>query len=65
MALIMKNACESCTKTLAPHEVAYICIHECTFCPACTKEMTFVCPNCSGELVKRPCGIDAQSNCSL
>ncbi|MGH9821468.1 MAG: DUF1272 domain-containing protein, partial [Pyrinomonadaceae bacterium] len=31
-----------------------ICTYECTFCAACTKEMNAVCPNCGGELVRRP-----------
>ncbi|WP_425414774.1 DUF1272 domain-containing protein [Peribacillus kribbensis] len=33
---------------------AYICTYECTYCPGCSEEMELVCPNCGGELVKRP-----------
>ncbi len=34
-------------------EVAFICIHECTFCPNCAAEHS-TCPNCGCELVIRP-----------
>ncbi|WP_249652139.1 DUF1272 domain-containing protein, partial [Lysinibacillus sp. D4A1_S13] len=27
---------------------------ECTFCVPCTEERHNVCPNCGGELVRRP-----------
>ncbi|WP_235715062.1 DUF1272 domain-containing protein [Halalkalibacter akibai] len=33
---------------------AYICTHECTFCEPCTEKMSHICPNCGGELVRRP-----------
>jgi hypothetical protein len=39
---------------LALSDEAYICTFECTFCPACTRAMAEVCPNCGGELVRRP-----------
>ncbi|HIF52101.1 MAG TPA: DUF1272 domain-containing protein [Thiotrichaceae bacterium] len=32
----------------------FICSYECTFCESCTTEMNFICPNCSGDLVRRP-----------
>ncbi len=53
--LEMKPACETCGKDL-PHEAhAYICSYECTFCPPCTESThKHTCPNCGGELVKRP-----------
>lgn len=54
MALAMKGACERCQSRLDPRGEAYICIFECTFCPACAKALESVCPNCSGELVRRP-----------
>ena len=54
MALEMKKACEKCGGALADHDVAYICSYECTFCANCTKAMAAVCPNCGGELVRRP-----------
>ena len=51
MGLQMKNRCERCEVEV--HGTAYICVHECTFCKDCTLEMSAICPNCSGELVKR------------
>ena len=54
MALEMRSSCEKCGKALAPQSEAYICVFECTFCDACTQEMSAVCPNCGGELVRRP-----------
>ena len=33
---------------------AFICSHECTFCGDCATALEHVCPNCSGELVRRP-----------
>jgi uncharacterized protein len=39
---------------LAPGDEAYICTFECTFCPGCTTAMESVCPNCGGELARRP-----------
>lgn len=54
MALTMKPECEKC-KTGLPHEaVAWICSYECTFCEPCTLQMKNICPNCSGELIRRP-----------
>ncbi|MGZ4107892.1 MAG: DUF1272 domain-containing protein [Tumebacillaceae bacterium] len=54
MALEMRNECERCTTTLEDQSEAYICVFECTFCAPCTEGMDHVCPNCGGELVKRP-----------
>lgn len=54
MALEMKKACQKCETELKDHLYAYICVYECTFCTECTKEMKHNCPNCGGELVKRP-----------
>jgi len=50
----MKPACERCAAPLTPAAEALICSYECTFCPACGREMAGVCPNCGGELVARP-----------
>jgi hypothetical protein len=52
--LEMRGTCERCGHELAPDAEAMICVYECTFCPACTEAMSGVCPNCSGELVRRP-----------
>jgi hypothetical protein len=54
MALELKSRCEKCGVTLAPSGVAYICSYECTFCASCAEQMDAVCPNCGGELVRRP-----------
>jgi hypothetical protein len=42
------------TNFYRPKDGAFICSYECTFCPACTDEMKSVCPNCGGELLRRP-----------
>lgn len=54
MALEMKSACERCQAQLDPQGDADICSFECTFCPACAKALDGTCPNCGGELVRRP-----------
>jgi hypothetical protein len=54
MALEMKDRCEKCSKLLAGDSAAWICVYECTFCPECTEWMQNLCPNCGGELVRRP-----------
>ena len=54
MALEMKAACERCNAALDPQALAAICTYECTFCQNCAKAMEQVCPNCGGELVRRP-----------
>lgn len=52
--LEMRGTCERCGRSLPADAAALICVHECTFCPECTEAMDGVCPNCSGELVRRP-----------
>ena len=54
MALLMKSECEKCGRELEPQGEAYICSYECTFCRNCSNAMKSVCPNCGGELVRRP-----------
>jgi len=54
MALEMRQVCEKCGNGLEATGEAYICTFECTFCAGCTEEMNSVCPNCGGELVRRP-----------
>jgi len=54
MALEMRTACERCDRPLTHADDARICSYECTFCPACADAMEAVCPNCGGELVRRP-----------
>jgi hypothetical protein len=54
MALQMKAACEKCDHSLPVDQEAYICSYECTFCAVCAQAMASTCPNCGGELVRRP-----------
>lgn len=55
MALEMKGKCEKCFEPLGNvNAIAFICSYECTFCEACIKQLKYICPNCSGELVRRP-----------
>ena len=54
MALEMRTRCEKCEAAIAPTDEAFICSYECTFCTRCTEAMRQVCPNCGGELVRRP-----------
>jgi uncharacterized protein len=54
MALEMRASCERCGASLTPDGEAYICSFECTFCRGCSDSMRFVCPNCRGDLVRRP-----------
>ncbi len=54
--LALRPNCECCNKDLSPAAMdAMICSFECTFCAACASEkLNGICPNCGGELVKRP-----------
>jgi hypothetical protein len=54
MALEMRRSCEKCNRSLSAQGEAHICSYECTFCGPCTEAMNRVCPNCGGELVRRP-----------
>jgi hypothetical protein len=53
--LEMRDKCEKCETPLSPASAdARICSFECTFCASCATEMSDKCPNCGGELVRRP-----------
>ena len=55
--LKLKPNCECCGRDLPPGTAdARICSFECTFCHDCaaTRLPGGRCPNCDGELVKRP-----------
>ena len=54
--LELRPNCECCDKDLPPDSRdAVICTFECTFCTGCAeKVLDGVCPNCGGDLVKRP-----------
>ena len=54
--LELRPNCECCNRNLAPDtREAMICTFECTFCQSCAEtKLGFVCPNCGGDLVRRP-----------
>jgi uncharacterized protein len=54
--LKLKPNCECCNRDLPPHSLeARMCSFECTFCRTCADMLLHgVCPNCGGELVRRP-----------
>ncbi len=54
--LELRPNCECCDKDLPPESrEAMICTFECTFCVECaTDVLAGTCPNCGGELVRRP-----------
>ena len=54
MALEMRDSCERCGIVLTPNGEAAICSYECTFCAVCAVDLSHICPNCGGELVRRP-----------
>ena len=54
--LELRPNCECCDRDLPPssHD-AMICTFECTFCATCARDvLKGTCPNCGGELVRRP-----------
>jgi uncharacterized protein len=54
--LALRPNCECCDIDLPPESRdAVICSFECTFCADCANDkLGGLCPNCSGELVRRP-----------
>lgn len=54
--LELRPNCECCCRDLPPDSTAaWICTFECTFCAGCAETvLAGTCPNCSGELVRRP-----------
>jgi organic hydroperoxide reductase OsmC/OhrA len=55
MALDLRPVCERCNAALPQDSGdAWICTYECTFCTACAAALDRICPNCHGELVRRP-----------
>jgi uncharacterized protein len=54
--LALRPNCECCYCDLrADSEQAFICSFECTFCAGCAEgPLGGTCPNCGGELVRRP-----------
>ena len=54
--LQLRPSCECCDRDL-PYDTdqALICTFECTFCSECNDtKFHGVCPNCGGELLRRP-----------
>ena len=54
VALELRTTCERCAAALTADGAAFICSYECTFCAGCSAELGHDCPNCGGELVRRP-----------
>ena len=54
--LMLRPNCECCDRDLPPaSRDAMICTFECTFCADCAEAVfAGACPNCGGELVRRP-----------
>lgn len=54
--LQLRPNCECCNVDLPPAALnARICSFECTFCADCADTLLMgICPNCGGELVRRP-----------
>jgi hypothetical protein len=59
--LEMRPGCERCDRDLPPASgEALICSFECTFCQDCaTTQLRGTCPNCQGDLVRRPTRAEA------
>ena len=53
--LQLRPNCECCDVDLPPESpAARICTFECTFCADCAVKLDETCPNCGGELGRRP-----------
>ena len=54
--LLLRPGCECCDADLPPDSpITRICSFECTFCAPCARDrFADLCPNCGGELVRRP-----------
>lgn len=62
--LELRGICEACQSHLPPDsDRAWICSYECTFCSDCVHGLLKgTCPNCGGELVRRPRRVVADSD---
>lgn len=49
-----KAVCERCAVALSGSAAAFVCANECTFCSKCARDLAWSCPNCGGELARRP-----------
>ncbi|KAB2967220.1 MAG: DUF1272 domain-containing protein [Zoogloea sp.] len=54
--LELRPGCECCNRDLPPESTeARICSFECSFCASCAEsKLGGMCPNCGGQLVRRP-----------
>jgi hypothetical protein len=54
--LELRPNCECCDRDLPADSLdALICSFECTFCRSCAEnKLALRCPNCGGELLRRP-----------
>ena len=54
--LQLRPNCECCNRDLAPESrEVMMCSFECTYCKECAETVLYdICPNCGGELVRRP-----------
>lgn len=54
--LEIRPSCERCDADIDPVSTdVFICSYECTWCRDCTEgALKDICPNCGGELVRRP-----------
>lgn len=51
----LRPRCERCDCDLPPSSLAArIYSFECTFCAECAEHLQHRCPNCGGEMVRRP-----------
>ncbi|TDQ83819.1 hypothetical protein A8950_0362 [Dongia mobilis] len=65
MALEMRGTCEKCARILPEDSAdALICSYECTWCSSCAQAMSHICPNCGGDLQRRPARQKKESRAS-
>ncbi|HYA54139.1 MAG TPA: GNAT family N-acetyltransferase [Thermoplasmata archaeon] len=49
-----RSECGRCGTSLGEDASAYVCAKDSTFCPTCYRRLRYLCPDCGGELVRRP-----------
>lgn len=49
-----RRACERCGRTIEGPDPAFVCSYASTFCTVCTRVLLWRCPDCGGELARRP-----------
>lgn len=49
-----RSRCDACGTRLEPHDAALGCASGTTYCARCARASGWVCPECAGELVRRP-----------